>query len=47
MRLVVDPYTYYVATSSADETTQIDTLLAHGMSYDTAIKAMVRRYRRA
>ncbi len=44
-RLSVDPYSYYVYTSAGDEVAEIDALVDGGMSYDAAIREMVRKYR--
>jgi conjugal transfer ATP-binding protein TraC len=44
-RLSVDPYSYYVYTSSGDEVAEIDEMVDGGMSYDEAIREMVRKYR--
>jgi len=42
-RLCVDPYSYFVYTSSPDEVTEIEKLLDSGMTYDMAIEEMVKR----
>ncbi len=44
-RLVVDPFSYYVYTSSADEYSEIEAMVDRGMTYDQAIEEMVRKYR--
>jgi conjugal transfer ATP-binding protein TraC len=44
-RLSVDPYSYYVYTSSGDEVAEIEKMVDGGMSYDAAIREMVRKYR--
>jgi len=44
-RLSVDPYSYYLYTSSGDEVAEIEKLIDGGMSYDAAIREMVRKYR--
>jgi len=44
-RLVVDPFSYYVYTSDAKEISEIEALVDGGMSYDQAIREMVRKYR--
>lgn len=44
-RLVVDPYSYYVFTSDGNEVAEIESLLDEGMTYEQAIKEMVRRHR--
>jgi len=44
-RLSVDPYSYYLYTSSGDEVAEIEKLVDGGMSYDAAIREMVQKYR--
>jgi len=44
-RLAVDPYSYYLYTSSGDEVAEIENLVDGGMSYDAAIREMVGKYR--
>ncbi len=44
LRLVVDPYTYYLYTSNGPEIAEIESFLAQGFSYDEAIKQMVAKY---
>jgi len=44
-RLVVDPFNYYVNTSSADEVQEIDNMIDGGMPVEEAIDAMVAKYR--
>lgn len=44
-RLTVDPYSYYVYTSTGVEVAEIEGMVAQGMSYDEAICEMVRKYR--
>ena len=44
-RLVVDPFSYYVYTSSAIEYSEIEAMVDRGMTYDQAIDEMVRKYR--
>jgi conjugal transfer ATP-binding protein TraC len=44
-RLAVDPFSYYVFTSDADEITEIEQLVDGGMGYEDAIREMVRKYR--
>ena len=44
-RLVVDPYTYFIYTSSAKEIAEIESLLDVGMTYDEAIRFMVKKHR--
>jgi conjugal transfer ATP-binding protein TraC len=44
-RLAVDPYSYYCYTSDGTEVTEIASLVDKGMSYDEAIREMVRKYR--
>lgn len=43
-RLVVDPYNYYVNTSSATEVQEIDDMIDGGMPVEDAIDAMVQKY---
>jgi len=45
VRLVVDPYSYYVYTSDPAEVSEIESLVKNGMSYDEAIKEMIRKHR--
>ena len=45
LRLAVDDYTYYLYTSDGEEIAEIESLVKQGMSYDEAIKEMVRRHR--
>ena len=42
-RLMVDPYSYYVYTSDADEITQIEDLVKNGMPYEDAISVMAEK----
>jgi conjugal transfer ATP-binding protein TraC len=45
-RLLVDPYSYYVYTSSAKEIAEIESLVREGgLSYDKAIRKMVETHR--
>jgi conjugal transfer ATP-binding protein TraC len=44
-RFSVDPYSYYLYTSDAKETAEIESLVQEGMSYKQAIQAMVQKYR--
>ena len=44
-RLVVDPFSYYVYTSSASEYSEIEAMVERGMTYDQAIDEMVHKYR--
>jgi len=44
-RFSVDPYSYYLYTSDAKETAEIESLVSEGMSYEQAIQAMVQKYR--
>jgi len=44
-RLAVDPFSYYVFTSSANEITEIEAMVDSGVTYENAIKEMVRKYR--
>lgn len=41
MRLVVDPYSYYIYTSDADDNAKIDSYTRNGATYAEAIKKMV------
>lgn len=45
VRLAVDPFNYYLFTSHAEETTEMDQMVANGMTYSEAIREMVRKYR--
>jgi len=45
VRLTVDPYSYFVYTSHPAEIAEIEAMVKSGMSYDEAIKEMVRKYR--
>jgi conjugal transfer ATP-binding protein TraC len=45
LRLVVDPYTYYIYTSNPREIAAIEKLVKEGKNYDQAIREMVRTYR--
>ncbi|MFH7319285.1 TraC family protein [Desulfurivibrio sp. D14AmB] len=46
LRLAVNDYTYYIYTSEAAEIAEIEGLIKkHGMTYDEAIREMVRRHR--
>ena len=42
VRLVVDPYSYYVYTSNPIEVAEIEKLVRSGMSYEEAIEEMIR-----
>lgn len=44
-RLLVDPFSYYVFTSSAEEVSEIETMVDGGTSYENAIRNMVTKYR--
>jgi conjugal transfer ATP-binding protein TraC len=44
-RLAVDPFTYYVCTSTPGEVSEIEDMVGQGISYADAIAEMVRRYR--
>jgi conjugal transfer ATP-binding protein TraC len=44
-RLVVDPFSYYVFTSDASEIAEIEAMVDGGMSYEDAIREMVKNYR--
>jgi conjugal transfer ATP-binding protein TraC len=45
VRLMVDDYSYYIYTSNPAEIFEIEEMVKSGMSYDEAIKEMVRKYR--
>ncbi|OKY73961.1 MAG: conjugal transfer protein TraC [Desulfobulbaceae bacterium DB1] len=45
LRLVVDPYTYYLYTSNPREIAAIEKLVREGKNYDQAIREMVRLHR--
>lgn len=44
-RLLVDPYSYYMYTSSAKEISEIEDMVKGGMTYDDAVAFMVKKYR--
>ena len=44
-RLVVDPFSYYVFTSDASEIAEIEAMVDGGVSYEDAIREMVKKYR--
>lgn len=44
VRLVVDPFSYYLYTSDARETSELESLVERGMTYEDAIKETVRKY---
>ena len=44
VRLVVDPFSYYLYTSDAREISELESLVERGMTYEDAIKEMVKRY---
>jgi len=44
-RLAVDPFSYYVFTSDASEITEIEAMVDGGVSYEDAIREMVKKYR--
>lgn len=44
-RLTVDPFSYYAFTSDGEEIAEIDMMVHAGMSYEDAIREMVRKYR--
>jgi len=46
IRLTVDPYSYFVYTSRPDEISEIENMVKRGMSYNDAIKEMVRKYKK-
>jgi len=45
VRLIVDPYSYYVYTSEPAEISEIEKMVKEGMSYDEAIREMIKKYR--
>lgn len=45
LRLVVDPYTYYLYTSNPREIAAIEKMVREGKDYDQAIREMVRAHR--
>ena len=45
VRLAVDPFSYYLFTSHAEETAEMDRMVADGMTYREAIHEMIRKYR--
>ncbi|WP_202882118.1 TraC family protein [Candidatus Manganitrophus noduliformans] len=45
VRLVVDPFSYYVYTSDGKEVAEIESMVSRGMPYEEAIGEMVRKYR--
>jgi conjugal transfer ATP-binding protein TraC len=44
-RLAVDPFSYYVFTSDASEIAEIEAMVDGGLSYEDAIREMVKKYR--
>ncbi len=44
-RLALDPFSYYVFTSDASEIAEIEALVDDGLSYEDAIREMVKKYR--
>jgi len=46
LRLAVDQYTYYLFTSDAGEIAEIESMLERGMTYDEAIREMMRLHPR-
>jgi conjugal transfer ATP-binding protein TraC len=44
-RLAVDPFSYYVFTSDASEIAEIEAMVDGGVSYEDAIREMVKKYR--
>jgi conjugal transfer ATP-binding protein TraC len=44
-RLAVDPFSYYVFTSDASEIAEIEAMVDGGLSYEDAIREMVKNYR--
>jgi conjugal transfer ATP-binding protein TraC len=47
VRLSVDPFTYYQNSSSGPEIAEIDALVDGGLSYEAAIRVMIKKYRSA
>lgn len=47
IRLAVDPFSYFLFTSNAEETSEMDKMVAGGMEYREAIHEMVYKYRTA
>jgi len=45
VRLIVDPYSYYVYTSEPAEISEIERMVKSGMTYDEAIREMIKKYR--
>ena len=45
VRLAVDPFSYYLFTSHAEETAEMDRMVEGGMEYREAIHEMIRKYR--
>src|SRR5579863_59914 len=45
VRLLVDPFSYYVYTSDGSEVAEIEAKVSKGMPYEEAILEMVRKYR--
>lgn len=45
VRLIVDPYSYYVYTSEPAEISEIEKMVKSGMTYDEAIREMIKKYR--
>lgn len=45
VRLAVDAFNYYLFTSHAEETAEMDQMVANGMDYREAIHEMIRKYR--
>jgi len=45
VRLAVDPFSYYLFTSHAEETAEMERMVADGLDYRAAIHEMVRKYR--
>lgn len=45
MRLCVDPFSYFLATSDPDETAELEAWVTSGLSYEKAIEMMMDKYR--
>ena len=44
-RLIIDPYSYYLYTSNGPENQEMEAMVSSGMTWDEAIKEMVKKYR--
>jgi len=45
VRLTVDDYSYYTYTSFGPEIAEMEAMIDQGMTYDEAIKEMIRKHR--